>query len=146
MLKQARLSDRSIPQPKFVPILGPRGGRERGEKTDERSQAHGNHHNPLEPRRHCFELQQYEMWITIASVIAMKTVQMTLDEELVGAVDRAVRELGTTRSAFARQALRRALKDLQISRQEERQRLGYKRKPVQSDEFADWENEQVWTG
>jgi predicted transcriptional regulator len=84
------------------------------------------------------------MWITIASVIAMKTVQMTLDEELVVAVDRAARELGTTRSAFTRQALRRALKELQINKLEEKQRLGYQRKPVQRGEFTDWENEQVW--
>lgn len=74
----------------------------------------------------------------------MKTVQMTLDEELVGAVDRAAQELGTTRSAFTRQALRRALEELHISRLEEKQRLGYQRKPAQTGEFTDWENEQVW--
>jgi metal-responsive CopG/Arc/MetJ family transcriptional regulator len=74
----------------------------------------------------------------------MKTVQMTLDEELVEAVDRAARELGTTRSAFTRRALRRALTELQIGKLEEEQRLGYERQPVQSGEFTDWENEQVW--
>ena len=31
----------------------------------------------------------------------MKTVQMTLDEELVEAVDEAAKRLGTTRSGFA---------------------------------------------
>jgi len=39
----------------------------------------------------------------------VKTVQMTLDEDLVEAVDEAVKRLGTTRSAFARDALRQAL-------------------------------------
>jgi metal-responsive CopG/Arc/MetJ family transcriptional regulator len=36
----------------------------------------------------------------------MKTVQMTLDEELVARVDRAAMRLKTTRSGFTRQALR----------------------------------------
>ncbi len=35
----------------------------------------------------------------------MKTVQMTLDEGLVEAVDKAAKRIGTTRSAFARDAL-----------------------------------------
>ena len=55
------------------------------------------------------------MWTTIAIMIAikggrsqMKTVQMTLDENLVKAVDSAAKKLGTTRSAFTRQALRSA--------------------------------------
>ena len=40
----------------------------------------------------------------------MKTVQMTLDDDLVREVDRLSRKLGTTRSAFARDALREALR------------------------------------
>ena len=43
-----------------------------------------------------------------------------LDSELVEAVDRAARRLGTTRSAFARQALREALKDVQLRVLEEK--------------------------
>ena len=43
----------------------------------------------------------------------MKTVQMTLDENLVKAVDRAAKKLRTTRSAFTRQALRSALKEVE---------------------------------
>jgi metal-responsive CopG/Arc/MetJ family transcriptional regulator len=58
----------------------------------------------------------------------MKTVQMTLDEELVAEVDRAVERLGTTRSAFARQALRQAL--------EQQHRQGYARQPVKQGEFS----------
>jgi metal-responsive CopG/Arc/MetJ family transcriptional regulator len=38
----------------------------------------------------------------------MRTVQTTPDERLVDRVDRAARRLGTTRSAFARDALRDA--------------------------------------
>ena len=91
------------------------------------------------------------MWDIIAIIIAMdlegakvKTVQMTLDENLVKAVDSAAKKLGTTRSAFTREALRSALKTVQVRELESRQREGYKRKPVKRGEFTDWESEQVW--
>ena len=74
----------------------------------------------------------------------MKTVQMTLDESLVTAVDRAVRRLGTTRSAFARTALRRALEELKTKELELKHRDGYRCKPVGEKEFSAWEAEQVW--
>lgn len=74
----------------------------------------------------------------------MKTVQMTLDENLVKAVDSAARKLGTTRSAFTREALRFALKEARVRKLESRHRQGYKRKPVKRGEFSDWESEQVW--
>jgi metal-responsive CopG/Arc/MetJ family transcriptional regulator len=74
----------------------------------------------------------------------MKTVQMTLDEELVAEVDRAVERLGTTRSAFARQALRQALEKIHVKTLEQQHREGYTRHPVKQDEFSVWESEQVW--
>ena len=74
----------------------------------------------------------------------MKTVQMTLDEKLVAAVDKAAKKIGTTRSAFTRAALRQALERLKTQGLERRHRVGYARKPVRGDEFSDWENEQVW--
>jgi hypothetical protein len=74
----------------------------------------------------------------------MKTVQMTLDEQLVRAVDSAARKLGTTRSGFTREALRSALKEVRVRELESKQREGYKRKPVKRGEFSDWESEQVW--
>jgi metal-responsive CopG/Arc/MetJ family transcriptional regulator len=90
------------------------------------------------------------MWITIAIDIhikenqQMKTVQMTLDEELVEAVDRAAKELGTSRSAFTREALRNALDNLWVATLEKRHREGYIRYPVEPDEFGNWESEHVW--
>jgi len=69
---------------------------------------------------------------------------MTLDPELVAAVDKAVRRLGTSRSAFAREALRAALRRLQERSQEEKHREGYRRRPVKRGEFSDWEKEQAW--
>ena len=74
----------------------------------------------------------------------MRTVQMTLDEELVKAVDQAVKRLGTTRSAFTRDALREALKKVRSAELERRHREGYARKPVKLGEFGVWESEQVW--
>jgi len=74
----------------------------------------------------------------------VKTVQMTLDESLVREVDSAAKRLGTTRSAFARQALRDALKRIRVRELEKRHRDGYSRKPVTRKELGAWEGEQVW--
>jgi len=74
----------------------------------------------------------------------MKTVQMTLDEDLVKSVDKLVKELDTTRSEFTRKALRDALKKFNISVLEEKHRKGYKNKPTKKEEFEIWESEQAW--
>jgi metal-responsive CopG/Arc/MetJ family transcriptional regulator len=74
----------------------------------------------------------------------MKTVQMTLDEDLVVTVDRVIKRLGTTRSAFTRKALKMALREVQMSELERKHREGYRRKPVKHGEFDLWEAEQVW--
>ena len=74
----------------------------------------------------------------------MRTVQMTLDPELVAAVDRAARQLGTSRSAFAREALRAALRRLEERALEQKHHEGYRRRPVRRGEFSDWEAEQAW--
>lgn len=75
---------------------------------------------------------------------SMRTVQMTLEDELVTAVDRAARRLKTTRSAFARDALRSALQRLRLQELERKHREGYAKKPVKRGEFDIWEREQVW--
>ena len=74
----------------------------------------------------------------------MRTVQMTLDATLVRDIDQVAKKLGTTRSAFARDALRAALARVASEEQERRHRRGYERKPVRPGEFSDWEDEQVW--
>jgi predicted transcriptional regulator len=74
----------------------------------------------------------------------MRTVRMTLNEDLVRAVDRASRRLGTTRSEFARRALRDALARQSIVEQERKHREGYARRPVTADEFSVWELEWAW--
>ena len=74
----------------------------------------------------------------------MRIVQMTLDDELVEAVDKVVEDLKTTRSSFTRNALREALERYHARRLEEQHRRGYERHPVAKDEFSVWEKEQDW--
>jgi len=74
----------------------------------------------------------------------MRTIQMTLDEELIQEIDQVVKRLGTTRSAFTREALRAALAQWRHREMERKHREGYARKPVEPGEFSDWENEQIW--
>ncbi len=74
----------------------------------------------------------------------MRTIQMTLDDDLVIAVDRVSKELQTSRSAFARKALRDALTRHSLEQLERRHRRGYEQYPVAADEFSVWETEQAW--
>ena len=73
----------------------------------------------------------------------MRTVQMTLDDALVQEIDQVAKRLGTTRSAFAREALRTALARVERQEMDRRHREGYRRKPVQTGEFSDWEDRRV---
>jgi metal-responsive CopG/Arc/MetJ family transcriptional regulator len=77
-------------------------------------------------------------------VIEMRTVQMTLDEDLIHAVDSVAKELRTTRSAFTRSALQRAIASIRMEKLEEKHRQGYLKKPVYEGEFSVWEEEQKW--
>ena len=74
----------------------------------------------------------------------MRTVQMTMEEELVTRVDRAARKLKTTRSGFARQVLRKALDDLAKKESVAKYKAGYANQPVEPGEFDIWEEAQVW--
>ena len=74
----------------------------------------------------------------------MRTIQMTLDDELVDAVDKILKKLKTTRSAFARQALRSALSQTNIKQMEAKHKKGDEKQPVSNSEFNIWESEQEW--
>ena len=74
----------------------------------------------------------------------MRTVQMTLDEDLVKKVDAIAKELQTTRSAFTRDALREAVQQYNVRRLELKHRKGYAVHPVNEEEFSVWEKEQNW--
>lgn len=70
---------------------------------------------------------------------------MTFDEELIEEVDKEVKKLGITRSAFTREALRKTLAYYHELELEKQQIKGYKNNPVKPGEFDGWEDEQVWT-
>ena len=74
----------------------------------------------------------------------MRTIQMTLDDDLVKTVDRVSKQLHTSRSAFTRRALREALTRYSLEQMERKHRQGYEQHPVSVDEFSVWETEQVW--
>jgi len=74
----------------------------------------------------------------------MRTVQMTLDEDLVKAVDGLVKKFHTTRSAFTRNALWEAIRKSNVFRLERQHQRGYEIYPVAKSEFSVWEDEQEW--
>ncbi len=74
----------------------------------------------------------------------MKTIQMTLDENLIKQVDKEVSKLKTSRSAFTRQALKQLLDFYRTQELEKKQQAGYKKYPPAANEFSDWEDEQSW--
>jgi metal-responsive CopG/Arc/MetJ family transcriptional regulator len=82
--------------------------------------------------------------ITMRLGVGMRTIQMTLDDDIVESVDKIVQELGTTRSAFTREALRAAVKRHHVRRLEVKHRRGYELHPVKNKEFSAWEGEQEW--
>lgn len=75
----------------------------------------------------------------------MKTVRLTLEEDLIARVDRAARRLKTTRSGFTRQALREALTRITTLPREAQHRRGYAARPAGSREFSGWATEQLWS-
>ena len=74
----------------------------------------------------------------------MRTIQMTLDEDLVTTVDKIVKDLSTTRSAFMRKALREAIDRINIQHLEYKHQQGYMSHPTNSNEFSVWEHEHDW--
>jgi len=74
----------------------------------------------------------------------MRTVQLTLEDDLVTAVDRVAGQRRQSRSAFTRDALRAALAKLEVRALEQQHREGYLRQPVKPSEFSEFEDEQAW--
>ena len=74
----------------------------------------------------------------------MRTVQMTLDDDLIAELDIIVRESDTNRSAFTREALRKAIMYYRQMKLVEKHKAGYLANPVSDAEFAVWEDEQAW--
>ena len=80
---------------------------------------------------------------TVNSTV-VKTIQMTIDDQLLKLVDRMRRERKTTRSAFIRHALEAEIRHQHLRDEEARHTQGYARHPVAPGEFDVWLNEQDW--
>jgi hypothetical protein len=74
----------------------------------------------------------------------MKTIQLTLNEDLFAQVSEATEQQKTTLSAFLQESIIHYLNRLKIKEMEKQHREGYSKYPVQDGEFDVWENEQVW--
>jgi metal-responsive CopG/Arc/MetJ family transcriptional regulator len=74
----------------------------------------------------------------------MKTIQMTIDETLLKAIDRLCRTRKTTRSALIRAALQMELSRERVASEERRHTEGYARRPIAPQEFDVWFDEQDW--
>jgi metal-responsive CopG/Arc/MetJ family transcriptional regulator len=73
-----------------------------------------------------------------------RTIQMTMDAEMLAAVDQATQELHMTRSALIRAALADYLWQVRVRQLERRHAEGYARIPQQPEEYEPWASEQVW--
>jgi metal-responsive CopG/Arc/MetJ family transcriptional regulator len=74
----------------------------------------------------------------------MKTIQMTIDDRLLKAVDKLSRARKTTRSALIRDALEAELRREQTRTEERRHAEGYAQHPVEPGEFDVWLDVQDW--
>lgn len=74
----------------------------------------------------------------------MKTIQLTIEEPLLEAVDAVVNQLQTTRSAFVRETLHLLLHRWRVLVMEQRQIDAYSHQPQPADELADWLAVQDW--
>ncbi len=74
----------------------------------------------------------------------LRTIQITLPEELLQRVDQAADELEITRSAFTRRAYEDALQQLHLQQLEEEDAAGYARQPSDLSEVTPWEALQDW--
>jgi metal-responsive CopG/Arc/MetJ family transcriptional regulator len=72
----------------------------------------------------------------------LKTIQVTLPQDLLARIDQMVAEQQTNRSVFARQAFEEILFRLRIEQMERQHAEGYARQPQDPDEIALWESIQ----
>ena len=74
----------------------------------------------------------------------IKTIQITLPQELLARIDQTVAELDTNRSALARDAFEEFLFQLRVREMERQDAESYALLPQGLDEVAVWEAAQDW--
>jgi len=73
----------------------------------------------------------------------MKTIQLTLDDDLLDRVNYAIAQQQTSLALFIKESLIHYLHKLKIKEMEKQHHEGYSRQPVQKDEFDIWEKEPI---
>lgn len=76
--------------------------------------------------------------------MAMKTIQVVVDEPTLSAADRAARLRKMNRSELVREALRQYLSTQAVRDAEALDRAGYAEHPQSSDDPAAWDGLQSW--
>lgn len=75
----------------------------------------------------------------------LKTVQVTLPEELLDRLDRFLEELKMTRSSFARRAFEEEMLRLEVEAMERQHAQAYAQQPQDPEELKDWESVRSWS-
>jgi metal-responsive CopG/Arc/MetJ family transcriptional regulator len=74
----------------------------------------------------------------------MKTIQITIDPDLLHKIDNDEESMKKGRSAFLRQAVRYYLEQKRLKSISEKYRSGYRQGLAKGDDLTIWEDEQVW--
>ena len=74
----------------------------------------------------------------------MKTIQITIDPDLLDKIDNDEESMKNGRSAFLRQAVRYYLEQKRLKSISDKYRSGYKQGLAKDDDLTIWEDEQVW--
>ncbi len=74
----------------------------------------------------------------------MQTIEVTIEDAMLAQIDRLIRELALTRSAFIQQSLKAALQQQEELAQERRHAAGYARYPVEPGEFDGIDAIRAW--
>ncbi len=74
----------------------------------------------------------------------MKTIQITIDPDLLDKIDNDEESMKKGRSAFLRQAVRYYLEQKRLKSISEKYRSGYSQALAKDDDLTIWEDEQVW--
>jgi len=74
----------------------------------------------------------------------MKTIQITIDMDLLNKIDNDEESKAKGRSAFLRQAIRYYLEQKRLKSISEKYRSGYSKELAVDDDLTIWEDEQAW--
>jgi metal-responsive CopG/Arc/MetJ family transcriptional regulator len=74
----------------------------------------------------------------------MKTIQITIDPELLYKIDNDEESKKIGRSAFLRQAVRYYFEQKRLKSISEKYRIGYRQGLAKDNDQNSWEGEQVW--